>query len=101
MNIAATENNVTLSFTQAYLNVLLAKENIVYQQGVATTAEAQVKQSRQRYDAGTIAKKDLPELQATLANDKYNLTSAQNTARHNLLTLKQMLQVIVLHLLRW
>jgi outer membrane protein len=66
LNVAATENDVTLSITQAYLNVLLAKENIVYQQDVVTTAAAQVKQSQQRYDAGTIAQKDLLELQATL-----------------------------------
>ncbi len=93
LNIVSGENDITLSITQAYLNILLAKENIVYEQDVVTTAAAQVKQGQQRYNAGTIAQKDLLELQATLANDEYMLVNAQNTERQNLLTLKQILQL--------
>ncbi|MBP1652010.1 MAG: outer rane efflux protein, partial [Bacteroidetes bacterium] len=93
LDLAASENDITLSITQAYLNILLAKENIVYVRDVVATSEAQVKQEQQFYDAGTVALKDLIQLQAQLANDKYTLVAAENTHRQNMLTLKQILQL--------
>ena len=93
LNILSSENDITLQITQAYLNILLAKENIVYLQDVLTTIHAQVEQGQQRLKAGTIAQKDLLELQATEATDKYNLVSAQNTQRQYLINLKQILQL--------
>jgi outer membrane protein len=85
------ENDITLQVTQAYLNVLLAKESIVYEQDLLQTSQAQVKQGQLQFDAGSIARKDLIELQAQLATDKYNLVNAQSTERQNLLALKQLL----------
>ncbi|WP_431295400.1 TolC family protein [Pedobacter sp. P26] len=82
-----------MSITQAYLNILLARENITYLKDLLTTSEAQVKQSEQQFKFGTIAKKDLLQLQATYANDKYTLVTAQNTLQQNILTLKQLLQL--------
>jgi Outer membrane protein len=93
LNILSSENDITLQITQAYLNILLAKENIVYLQDVVNTIHAQVEQGQQRVKAGTIAEKDLLELQATEATDKYNLVSAQNTQRQYLINLKQILQL--------
>ena len=93
LDIAASENDITLSITQAYLNILLAQENIVYQKDVVTTSQAQVDQEQHFYDVGSAALKDLIQLQATLANDKYTLVTAENTHRQNLLTLKQILQL--------
>lgn len=93
LDVLASENDITLQITQAYLNILLARENIVYQQDVVNTLQAQVVQGQQRLDAGTIAKKDLLELQAVLASDHYNLVSEQNTKKQNILILKQLLQL--------
>jgi outer membrane protein len=91
LNILEQENSITLQITQAYLNILLAKENILYLQDLLKTSQAQVNQSQQQYNAGSIAKVSLIEIQAQLANDKYNLVTAQNTERQNQLTLKQLL----------
>jgi outer membrane protein len=93
LNITTIENDITLQITQAYLNILLAKENVVYVKDVVSTSQAQVKQEQQFYDVGTIALKDLVQLQAQLANDKYTLVTAQNTQRQNELVLKQLLQL--------
>jgi len=93
LDVLASENDITLQITQAYLNILLARENIVYLQDLINTTQAQVTQGQQRMDAGTLARKDLLELQAVLANDKYTLVAAQNTERQNILTLKQILQL--------
>ncbi|MBS1563054.1 MAG: TolC family protein, partial [Bacteroidetes bacterium] len=93
LDVQAAENDITLQITQAYLNILLARENIVYLQDLINTTQAQVTQGQQRLDAGTLAKKDLLELQAVLSNDKYTLVTAENTVRQNILTLKQILQL--------
>jgi outer membrane protein len=93
LNILQTENDITLQITQAYLNILLAKENIIYVQDLLNTTAAQVDQGKKQYDAGSIAKNAYIELQAQYATDKYTLVTAQNAVRQNKLTLKQLLQL--------
>ncbi|WP_443947238.1 TolC family protein [Pedobacter sp. AW1-32] len=93
LSVEAAKNDVTLSITEAYLNVLLARENIKYLEDLLNTSSAQVGQAAQRFKFGTIAKMDLLQLQATYASDKYTLVSAQNTLQQNILTLKQLLQL--------
>jgi len=44
-----------------------------------------------QFSAGSIARKNLVELQAQFAADKYNLVTANNQERQNILTLKQLL----------
>lgn len=93
LSVQEAQNDVTLQITQAYLNILLAKENITYLRDLVATSETQVKLGRQRYDAGSIARKDILQLESQYANDQYNLVTAQNQARQNLITLKQILQL--------
>jgi outer membrane protein len=92
-DVQAEENSITLQITQAYLSILLAKENIVYLQDLVTTSQAQLDQGQIQYKAGSIAKISLVQLEAQLATDKYNLVSAENSVRQNSLTLKQLLQL--------
>ena len=93
LTVQETENDITLSITQAYLNVLLAKETITSLVNVLITSQAQATQGQQRFDAGSISKKDLIQLQAQVATDQYNITNAQNTYNLNVITLKQLLQL--------
>lgn len=92
-NVDQTVNSLTLQITQGYLNILLAKENIVYVEDLVKTSQAQLDQGNQQYSAGSIAKNALIELQAQNATDKYNLVSAQSALRQNVLSLKQLLQL--------
>lgn len=93
LDLAAAENDITLQITQAYLNILLAKENVVYVKDVVAVSEAQVRQEQEFYDVGAVAWKDLVQLKAQLANDKYTLVTAQNTHRQYVIVLKQLLQL--------
>jgi len=93
LDILQQENDLTLNVTQAFLNILLVRENIIYLQDLVNTSGEQVKQAQQKYDVGTIALKDLAQLQAQNANDKYSLITAQNTHRQNIISLKQLLQL--------
>ena len=93
LNVQETENDITLSITQAYLNILLAGETINYLKEVLATSQVQLQQGQQRFDAGSLAKKDFLQLQAQLATDQYNLVNANNNYRLNVVILKQMLQL--------
>lgn len=91
LSVAETENDITLSITQAFLNILLAKENIVYLEEILTTSRAQLKQGQQLFDAGSISRKDFLQFESQVASDEYNLVNANNTYRQNNLVLKQLL----------
>jgi outer membrane protein len=91
--VVENELDITLQVVQDYLNILLAKENVVYVQDLVKSTSAQVDQGKQEYDVGTIARNAYIELQAQLATDKYTLVTAQNAVRQNELTLKQLLQL--------
>ena len=93
LSVQQSLNNITLLITRSYLDILLAKENLKYIADLVSTSEARVKQGQMFYDAGSIAKKDLLQLQAQLASDKYLLVQIQNAIRQNLLSLKQTLQL--------
>lgn len=93
LDIKEAENDVTLGVTQAFLNILLAKENIVFIQDVLLTSQGQLKQGQLKYDAGAISRKDLVQFEAQVASDEYTLVTAQNNLRLNTVTLKQVLQL--------
>ncbi|MDE3181996.1 MAG: TolC family protein [Bacteroidota bacterium] len=93
LSINESINNITLLITQAYLDILLAKENLTYINDLVNASAARVSQGQMFYEAGSIAKKDLLQLQAQLASDKYLLVQTQNAIRQNILILKQILQL--------
>jgi outer membrane protein len=91
LSILQQENDITLQITQAYLAILLDKENIIFDTDQVSTSQAQVKLEQQRYDVGSVARAALIQLQAQQATDKYTLTNAKNAERGDILTLKQLL----------
>ncbi|HEY5326306.1 MAG TPA: TolC family protein [Mucilaginibacter sp.] len=91
LSILQQENDISLQITQAYLIILLDKENIVYDTDLVNTSQAQVKLEQQKYDVGSVARYALIQLQAQHATDQYTLVNAQNTEKSDLLTLKQLL----------
>lgn len=93
LSVEQSMNNLTIQITQAYLNILLAKENIEALDTVLVTSQAQYDNGVVLFNAGSIAKNDLVQLKATLASDKFNLVTAQNQLRQNILTLKQILEL--------
>lgn len=93
LSVQEAENNITLSITQAYLNILMSQENIVSLETILTTTQTQLKQGNQFYNAGNISKLNFLQIQAQVAQDEYNLVSAQNTLKTNIVNLKQILQL--------
>lgn len=95
LNVQETQNDISLSIAQAYFNILLAEENKVSLEAVLTTSKEQLKQGKIKYDAGSIARKDLVQIESQVASDEYNLVNAGNTVRLNKVSLKQILQLPV------
>lgn len=93
LSVEEAGNDITLNITEDFLNILLARETITALEDVLATSQAQLKQGQQRYDAGSISKKDLLQFEAQTAGDEYNLVNAKNNYRLNLLVLKQTLQL--------
>ena len=93
LSVAENENNLTIQITQDYLNILLARESIVYAEDLLSTSQAQQDQGKELYQAGSIARNALTVLEAQTASDKYQLTAAKNLYRQNVLNLKQLLQL--------
>ncbi|KIO78608.1 transporter [Pedobacter lusitanus] len=91
--VLTSENDITLQITQAYLNILVDKESIIYNQDLVKTSIAQLGQTQNRFNAGSAAKKDVAQFQAQLAGDRYNLTAAENAERQDKIALKQLLQL--------
>lgn len=91
LSVKETENNLTLSITQAFFNILLAKEIMTSFEAVLETSSGQLEQGQQRFDAGGIAQKDLLQLQSQVATDQYNLVNATNNFKLNTVDLKQLL----------
>lgn len=93
LSVAEAQNNITLTITQAFLNILMAQENIISLESVLTTTKTQLKQGDQFYKAGNISKLNYLQIQAQVAQDEYNLVAAQNSLRTNIVNLKQILQL--------
>ena len=93
LSVLQEENDLTLQITQYYLNILLDKESIIYQENVLSTSQAQEAQSERQLAAGSIARKDVAQFKSQTANDKYSLITSQNAKRQDLLTLKQVLEL--------
>ncbi|WP_036602582.1 TolC family protein [Olivibacter sitiensis] len=93
LDVEEEKNNLYLQIIQAYNNILLDKETIVYAEDLVNSSKEQVKQMQAQYNTGSAARKDLIQLEAQLANDQFTLTSAQNNEKQDKLTLKQLLQL--------
>ncbi len=91
LSLQETENSLTLSITQAFFNILLAREIMVSLEAVLTTSTGQLKQGQQRFDAGALARKDLLLLDAQTATDRYNLVNATSNFKLNTVIVKQFL----------
>jgi len=86
-------NSNSILIVHYYLAILLVKEINTYITDLVQASESKVKQGRYLYELGSIPKKNLLELEAQLASDKYLLVENQNSIRQNTLNLKQLLQI--------
>lgn len=90
---AEAQNEIVLSVTEAYLQILYLKENIAIAEYNLATSTQQLAQAQARYDLGDLAAQDVAELRAQNANDSYQLVATTNTFSQQVLVLKQLLEL--------
>ena len=93
LSLQQASNDIVLQITQVFLSILVEKEFVIADQNLVETSKQQYQQAKDRFNAGSIAKKDLVQLEASLATDEYNLVQAQNLVRQYTVQLKQVLQL--------
>lgn len=86
-------NDIEISVTAAFLQVLYAMETAQTDSLVLETSLAQMEQGKARYEAGSIRKSEYAQLQAQYETDRYNWVVSKNDLANALLTLKQLLEL--------
>lgn len=87
------ENNISLTLTGAFLNILFNHEMyMVAQQQLEVTTQT-INRTNKLVEAGTLPKGDLLEIQAQGATEETNLISAENNLALAYLDLKQLLDL--------
>ncbi|PHS54400.1 MAG: transporter [Lutibacter sp.] len=90
-DLEENKNNIMLYVVNAYLNILLNKENVIIAKEQISVSERQVQQAKGLVEAGSNPVSYLLDVEATLAANDVQLTTAQNALDISRLNLAQLL----------
>lgn len=88
-----SKNNIEIAITQAYMQVLFARESVKLAEANEEASKLQLEQYKNLFDAGSIAENDYAQLQSQFSTDHYKLITARNNLSQQLLSLKQLLEM--------
>ena len=91
--VEKARNDIELSVTTAFLEVLYAKESLQSDSAVLESSSAQLEQSWARYEAGAISQSEHAQVQAQYETDRYNYVVSEANVETRLLELKQLLEL--------
>jgi outer membrane protein len=92
-NVEKEKVEKTFEISSAYLAILYQQELLAVAKNQREVTELQVERTKKLLDAGSVAKGDLLEIQAQLANENLTVTNAQNDLQLSLLNLIQLLDL--------
>ncbi len=87
------KENVSLLITEAYLQILYAKENLKNFQEQLNVSKQQVIRTKIMVDAGMMPQSNLLEMKAQYSSDKLALTNAKNQLATNKVNLMQLMEL--------
>lgn len=93
LNVAVSRNEIEISVTEAYLNILYANENLKTKRQTVEASEAQLERTKALLDAGSLSVSDYAQIDAQYRSDIYDRTVAENTLAQAKLKLKQLLEL--------
>lgn len=93
LNTQEIQNDIEISITQTYLQLLYTRESIKNNENIVASTESQLKQTKDFLDAGSITRSEYAQIESQLSSDKYNLVLAQNSFDNYKLQLKQLLEL--------
>lgn len=86
-------NDISLLVVNYYLNIMLNRELLQIAEGNLALSEQQLDRSQKLFNAGSIAKADLVQSEATVAQEKKNVADAQIEVERAIFNLSMLLQL--------
>lgn len=87
------KDDIALHVANAYLQVLLNKENLKVSKAQNTITIEQLERTQELVDAGVLPRGDLLEIEATNASEKQSIVLAENAVEVSLISLAQLLLI--------
>lgn len=91
--VEKAKNDIELSVTAAFLEVLYALENLQTDREVLENSKAQLDRAEARYQAGAIRESEYAQVQSQYQTDLYNCVVSQSNLENRRLELKQLLEL--------
>lgn len=92
-NLAEIQNDIALQICLAYLQILRNKENVAISQAQIELSQRQVERMQKLVEAGQEPRGSLYDAQAQVAQEQFNLVTAQNGVDIALLNLVQLMEL--------
>ena len=86
-------NNIQVSITESYLQILYAAESVEINRNTVEISEAQCERAKQLLEAGSVSRSDVAQLISQYSSDKYQLVAARSALEEQKLVLKQLLEL--------
>lgn len=93
LGIEEQANSIQEKITQLYVQILYENEAVSVNKEIIKASEMQRDRAEVMLDVGTIARVDLVQLEAQVAQDKYSLAQAESQLENYKLQLKQLLEI--------
>jgi len=91
--VEKAKNDIALNVAVAYLQILLAKEQVNLASAKIIQTKAQLESTRKQVDAGNLPELNAANLESLLASDSSSLIGAETAAQKSLLQLKALLNL--------
>lgn len=93
LDIEESENDIRVALVQAYMQVLYAMESVRINENTVEVSTAERDRAKYLFEAGSISRVDLSQLESQLSTDKYNLVVSRTSLDNYKLQLKQLLEL--------
>jgi outer membrane protein len=93
LDLQRIKDNISLSIALAYLQILLNNELVSATAGQLQITKQQIEKTRKMYDAGSVAKGNLLQIESQAAGEELQLINLENQRDISYLNLTQMLEL--------
>jgi len=93
LDLQSIKDNIALNIALAYLQILLNNELVSTTSGQLEITRQQIEKTRKMFEAGSVAKGNLLQIEAQAASEELQLINLQNQLEISYLTLTQMLEL--------
>ncbi len=93
LDLQSIKDNISLSIALAFLQILLNTELVTTTDNQLQITKQQIAKTKKMFDAGSVAKGNLLQIEAQAASEELQLITLQNQLETSYLTLTQMLEL--------